>query len=845
MHAPRSTWQKDLEAADAAAAAGELRRACTRYESVARAAEGLREPALQRDVLVLNQPWFGFGMEELARALSGASLSACYADPDQPIAEAGAPALAEDWRRAHHQGLSLWEVARADFCVRHERSLEQAERFADTHPDAIAAEFARARAAIDRFARLFDTYRPRGVLVAQGHVLASAVVRALALRRGVEAVAIENTLHAERMLCDMRTALPVVESTARSDWLRYGPLGDPRTAMRHAQDYLERVKSLKTAQHATPEGRVPPRREAKKRIVYLGQVGTDASVIFGIGQGFTDQAAVIRTLAELAEAQGHELVVKLHPKEHGGDSPLGQPYEQLTWRRMNADPYLRGLLVSDEIHVDAENALDTYALIESADLCVTINSQAGLEALLMGKELVCCGRAFYSAAERNHEADDPHSLGVCVERVLDHGTRRNQDERVACFFHTYLTRTCCEKTPLAIAARLAGLLDDAPTRRPAAEPAEDATEYDSGERQTALRYEEIRADHRARYEFAAEALVSVGTGAAAEGIDLFCGNGYGTQHLAERTGARLVGIDGCEEAIDVARERYAGTHIDYEALHFPFALPSARFDFATCFESIEHVDDAPKLLAMIAGSLRPGGLLFLSTPNEAALPLRENAAFFGFHHRHFEREELLELAAEHGLALRLELGQDVYRSRGRRAMGILPEEEMALREQIDDPDFLIHVFERLVDLPAPDGPGRAMRVESSEACLAAAPAGSAHTICVVDGFAELSFGEGEIALAAWRETLLPGGKLDLRVPDLRFHARRLLDEDGGVETRRAATAEALAALFGPASGNRAHRSGYDFATLRAALQRQGFGDVIRLTDGEGCLRVIAWTPAEA
>ena len=38
----------------------------------------------------------------------------------------------------------------------------------------------------------------------------------------------------------------------------------------------------------------------------------------------------------------------------------------------------------------------------------------------------------------------------------------------------------------------------------------------------------------ARYEFAADALASVGIGAEARGLDAFCGNGYGTHWLASR-----------------------------------------------------------------------------------------------------------------------------------------------------------------------------------------------------------------------------------------------------------------------------------------------------------------------
>lgn len=51
----------------------------------------------------------------------------------------------------------------------------------------------------------------------------------------------------------------------------------------------------------------------------------------------------------------------------------------------------------------------------------------------------------------------------------------------------------------------------------------------SGERQVATRYEDIRADHRYRYEWVDARLPEGG-----RGIDAFCGNGYGTWRLSRK-----------------------------------------------------------------------------------------------------------------------------------------------------------------------------------------------------------------------------------------------------------------------------------------------------------------------
>jgi SAM-dependent methyltransferase len=45
------------------------------------------------------------------------------------------------------------------------------------------------------------------------------------------------------------------------------------------------------------------------------------------------------------------------------------------------------------------------------------------------------------------------------------------------------------------------------------------------------------------------------------------------------------------------------------------------FDIATCFETIEHVLDDAKVMQSLAGLLRPGGLLVLTTPSYEYIPM--------------------------------------------------------------------------------------------------------------------------------------------------------------------------------------------------------------------------------
>jgi SAM-dependent methyltransferase len=73
-------------------------------------------------------------------------------------------------------------------------------------------------------------------------------------------------------------------------------------------------------------------------------------------------------------------------------------------------------------------------------------------------------------------------------------------------------------------------------------------------------------------------------------------------------------------------------------------LPSDSFGGAICVEVIEHVVEDEAFVRQIARVLRPGGWLYVTTPNGDYMPSpRHNPD----HVRHFQRDELRELLARH------------------------------------------------------------------------------------------------------------------------------------------------------------------------------------------------------
>ena len=93
----------------------------------------------------------------------------------------------------------------------------------------------------------------------------------------------------------------------------------------------------------------------------------------------------------------------------------------------------------------------------------------------------------------------------------------------------------------------------------------------SGERQTGTCLDAIRRDHRVRYDLAISWLRKRG-GKVGElfGLDIFCGNGYGTYMLTQLMGCKVLAIDASAEAIVLANRWYgtAGSFFCGESVSF-------------------------------------------------------------------------------------------------------------------------------------------------------------------------------------------------------------------------------------------------------------------------------------
>lgn len=217
-----------------------------------------------------------------------------------------------------------------------------------------------------------------------------------------------------------------------------------------------------------------------------------------------------------------------------------------------------------------------------------------------------------------------------------------------------------------------------------------------GERQQARAWNEVRADHRARYEWANQLIPP-----ATLGADIFCGTGYGTWLLGH---SRIVaGFDNSDEALAEARKHWSRPNGPGRVIFAHGDWPAWRSaananEFITSFESIEHVPDGEALFSDLATALAIGGIICFSSPNEDQLPKLPHT--FPFHFKHFHSAELLGWCSrswtrrdepEHTSQLELVAwgGQNVYaRIERGRAIGLLHDARMRIIPNVEGQFFV-------------------------------------------------------------------------------------------------------------------------------------------------------------
>ncbi len=104
--------------------------------------------------------------------------------------------------------------------------------------------------------------------------------------------------------------------------------------------------------------------------------------------------------------------------------------------------------------------------------------------------------------------------------------------------------------------------------------------------------------------------------------DFGCSNGFIIDEVKKKSGvnfSKIVGYDSSKELINLAKEKTI-PNTKFKLLDMNINnTPSSNYDLVTCFETLEHVGNPVKAFENLFQHLNPGGILFVTMPNETGM----------------------------------------------------------------------------------------------------------------------------------------------------------------------------------------------------------------------------------
>lgn len=345
-----------------------------------------------------------------------------------------------DFRSIDYRGINLFKVTQYQICVDLQVFKSDIEFSNPAHIQVIKKWFRKAAAFIDYILDSFQIHKYHKAIILQGYLYESAIIRWICIERGIEVVAVENTFNKDRIIWDNVSGITVNKNLSRNFFWRYEHLTDPKVSRNYSINFMKNIKLSKQIEHRSPKRKIFF-NQTGKTIFFIGQVLTDASTLFGIND-FHSPVAIINELVQYAIDRKHTLIIKLHPKELYNTGI----YNSLTHRKVIANGPLYSLIMeSENIIYDYENDFDTYSIIEASDICVTINSQAGLEALLSGRSVITCGEAFYDCLKSAHKAQNKRELIYLLDLLLKEGFDKTDMDEIYNFFYIFTEKYCIKR----------------------------------------------------------------------------------------------------------------------------------------------------------------------------------------------------------------------------------------------------------------------------------------------------------------------------------------------------------------------------------------------------------------
>lgn len=267
------------------------------------------------------------------------------------------------------------------------------------------------RAVIPGLTRALDRIQPDVVVALNGLFFFEAIMRHLCLERGIDVVTYERGFIHNTLF--FRRGLPAVSYDIGHLWSRWKsePLTIEQEQRLDAQ-LADRRQGRSVFMPFSGHVQLSATRRLRTRSVLFTNVTWDSAVI-GRELQFKSIQHWLDTCVEFfLDHPEHELVIRIHPAEVKlPGKQTREPIRDYLATRFSSLP-------SNIVVVGADDPVDSYALMESADIGLVYTSTTGLEMALMRKPVIVAAATHYRGKGFTVDVEGPTDFMSSLEGLL-------------------------------------------------------------------------------------------------------------------------------------------------------------------------------------------------------------------------------------------------------------------------------------------------------------------------------------------------------------------------------------------------------------------------------------------
>ena len=306
----------------------------------------------------------------------------------------------------------------------------------------------------EKYLFICNNFKVDRILLFHGYLPEDFVLRRIAKLSSIPALCIERTMRKDRLVWDCTNYTTIGSRQFNLFSKEFKVNIDSNLINEFALNYINNINKYKLGDHQSPVSNIKL-EEGKLKILFLGQVYTDASIIMGTKYQI-DPIDLICKISEWCTFRDFISVIKFHPKEYNGANPFNaEKYDSISSIKFN-ERKRNYSISSNNLVLDEDNSFNTYDLIKQSDIVITINSQSGVEAALLRKNVFSIEDAFYANNGFGYVYKNFEDLSYKLDKLINDNLKINpkQERKVREFFYLYYHEFCIKNKPINILKKL-------------------------------------------------------------------------------------------------------------------------------------------------------------------------------------------------------------------------------------------------------------------------------------------------------------------------------------------------------------------------------------------------------